>query len=116
MVNMKLSEEKQKDMKSETALGGADYPYGLQITLDNDSLLKLGIEELPDITSSIVIHAIAKVTAISINKNEKENKQVALQITDMEIGGIKKDDRMENKFYKKEDSSDGRPKNYIEGF
>lgn len=115
MVNMKLSEEKQKDMKSETVLGGAEYPYGLQITLDNDSLLKLGIEELPDITSSIVIHAVAKVTSISINRNEdKENKQVALQITDMEIGRIKKDTRMEDKFYKQKD--DERPVNYVEGF
>lgn len=118
MISMKLSKERQEKMPKETVLGGPEYPYGLHIELNNDGLDKLGIEGLPDINSSIAIRAIVKVTMVNISKNEnnkKANRRVGLQITDMEIVGIKKDDDTAAKFYKKVDG-DNRPVNFVEGF
>ena len=89
MISMKLSKEE----KTEQALGympepdGPEYPRGLTISLDDDSLEKLGVTDLPSAGSSLTITAKCTVTSTSVNSREggDSERNVGLQITDMEI-------------------------------
>lgn len=59
------------------------YPYGLCISLDEDSLKKLNLTESPDVGDMIHLFAMARVTSMS--QNEKSDgtvcQRVELQIT-----------------------------------
>lgn len=64
------------------------YPWGTRIDLDNDTLEKLGIDELPAVGSKMTMEA--KVTVIgsrqSASTGSGESRSLELQITDMELG------------------------------
>jgi hypothetical protein len=78
-----------------TILGGEakmerpDYPYGLNIHLDDDSLKALGMDKLPEIGAVMPLSAQVKVSGVSENASEGQPKRrtVSLQITDMALGG-----------------------------
>lgn len=62
MVDMAQSAEEA----NESMVGGASlYPWGLCITLDEDTLGKLGFSEPPPVGTVLSISAIVKVTAAS---------------------------------------------------
>lgn len=88
MINMKQSQ------KSETLLAEAqqddapEYPYGLRICLDSESLDKLGVTELPAVGTTMTL--MARVEVVSVSQHESgdgKNRDVSLQITDMELRG-----------------------------
>lgn len=84
MVNMKL-EKKQENM-NETMLGSPEYPDGLRIVLDNESLKKLDIKKPPDMKLSYMLHCKAEIASfMQKTDNEGEKATMCLQITDMEI-------------------------------
>ena len=70
-----------------------EYPYGLRINLDKDSLkkLKLDVDEF-EIDEPVVIMAKAEVKSLSKSDDASgERQDMSLQITDMDIksvGGI----------------------------
>jgi len=67
------------------------YPYGLSIYLDDDTLKKLGITDLPKVGTSMPATITVTVTGTSqrATQSSKEGEQmrtcVDLQITDMDI-------------------------------
>jgi hypothetical protein len=64
-----------------------EYPWGLNINLDEESLKKLGIADLPAVGGEMMITAKVKVTSTSsVEYDEGSRRTVALQITDMAIG------------------------------
>lgn len=83
LVNLKKEEESRLEMASKPE----PYPYGLCIHLDTDTLKKLGITDLPEVGSEfkLLAKAIVKSTHESEYLNEKENKCMDLQITDMAV-------------------------------
>lgn len=90
MVDMALTPEESAEMVSPappTKPKGPRYPYGLCISLDNESMEKLGLdkEELPDIGDMIHFMAMATVTSVSSSKVEGGDDccRVELQITNM---------------------------------
>ncbi len=91
MVNMKLSDQAYKDQPQAIAYDKPQYPYGLEISLDNDCLAKLGIDEVPEVGDVLTLKAkvIVKSTMESDSLNGGENCCMSLQITDMELGGVK---------------------------
>lgn len=104
MIDMAKTPEEIKEDIAETAMPVAapdkvpSYPWGLCITLDEDSLAKLGIDEkeLPDVGDMIHLFAMAKVTSASQNEREDKDgnktvcKRIELQITHM---GLEDEDR-----------------------
>lgn len=88
-----------KDMKSESKKKDVmeledhrpEYPYGLRIDLNNESLDKLGIKELPEIGETMVM--MAKVEVVSVgshaHKGGDKHRNVDLQITEMGFEGKK---------------------------
>lgn len=89
MVNMKLEKKDNVEMK-DTVLGGSEYPSGLQIYLDDESLKKLGISS-PDMKKAYILHCKAEIISFTQRIDDKgEKKTMALQITDMEIAAEEK--------------------------
>lgn len=99
MVSMAKSPEEMKedmaDMPAPVAankISGPKYPYGLCISLDDETLEKLGLEgDLPAVGETMHFEAIARVTCASANESEGMDgatrmcRRVELQITDMGV-------------------------------
>lgn len=86
MINMKQS-RKEATMLSECCADDApEYPYGLRLQLDEGSLAKLSINDLPEVGATM--HLTARVEVVSVSQYEHvdgRNKDVGLQITDMDL-------------------------------
>lgn len=106
LINMARSAaEVKNDAPMPTAVGeskyeGPKYPYGLCISLEDESLKKLGLDgDEPSVGDIIQFNAIAKVTNVSENESEgtdgttNKHCRVELQITDMGIPGTNQADR-----------------------
>lgn len=87
MKNMALTKEEQKRTSGETAVNKPKYPYGLEVRLDDESLTKLGIKELPEVGMKLMLEA--KVVVESVSQEDKATgkprRHVGLQITDMSL-------------------------------
>lgn len=88
MVNLKMSREERKEQTEVMAMDEPQYPYGLCIDLDDDTLAKLGITSLPAVGTAIQFTARAVVKSTSSNQYEgsEPESRMSLQLTDMEIG------------------------------
>ena len=102
-VNMKTGTDSfvGEDGKEETK---DQYPWGLRITLDNESLQKLGLnaKSLPAVGAGVTVMAMAKVLSVSTRSADNgEDSSIELQITDIGMGPMKGDDAKElkNAFY-----------------
>lgn len=77
--------DKKKEKKAMTVgpSGGADYPYGTRIDLDEDTLKKLGIKELPETGDELCLVASVKVLSTSAysSDGEKPRRSLTLQMT-----------------------------------
>ena len=79
---------------------GPMYPYGTCISLEDETLEKLDLDDdMPSVGDIIQFNAIAKVTSVSENEREGTDgikskcRRVELQITDMGIPGVNEADR-----------------------
>lgn len=79
-------------MPASGKISGPKYPYGLCLSLDDDTLKKLGLDgELPEVGEVIHFMAMARVTSASENERETTDGatekccRVELQITDMGV-------------------------------
>jgi hypothetical protein len=93
MPNLAMTKE---EAKSEYGVEPDDdslpkYPYGLTLYLDDDTLKKLGITDLPKVGTSMPATVTVMVTGTSqrATQSSKDGEQmrtcVDLQITDMDI-------------------------------
>jgi hypothetical protein len=90
LVSLKRTKEEQKKqeeaMKSPAIAGGEDYPYGLCLTLDSDTLDKLGLENLPKLGGKVSLEAVAEVVGASMNAGKDyNNREVRLQLTALKL-------------------------------
>jgi hypothetical protein len=89
LANMKMSPEEAKEEYGVPDPGDApQYPYGLTLSLCDESMAQLGMTELPAVGSKVMITAMATVTSTSSDSRQDGDteKRVGLQITDMELG------------------------------
>lgn len=87
LTNMKLSPTEAKEIDCcSPSDGGPAYPYGLSLYLNDETLTKLGMADLPDVGSKLQLTAIVEVTSNS-QRQTQDGKTVNmdLQITDMEL-------------------------------
>jgi uncharacterized membrane-anchored protein len=93
MVNMKIDRSTAKAYAEPAMVDAPAYPWGLNLTLDNETLEKLKLETLPEAGEQLLLVAKVKVTNTSSSDSAdgKKHQTVSLQITDMclEDGGEK---------------------------
>lgn len=84
MVNMKVSREKEEEIQSESP--EQEYPFGLRLWMNDDTLKKLGIKDLPEVGKEFGVEARAKVAEVSeVASESNEEKRMELQITDLNL-------------------------------
>lgn len=82
MVDLARTREEQDE---DAAPCAPMYPYGLCISLCDDELEKLDMDDDVEVGDMFHFHALAKVTSVSRNATEDgERNRVELQITHME--------------------------------
>lgn len=86
MINMK-SKPEMEEMPGAVEEDAPEYPYGLCVHLGTDDLAKLNITTLPEVGSTMMLHASVFVKSTSAYGTQGGGKDtcVTLQITDMEI-------------------------------
>lgn len=94
LTSMKL-DPKEREKKPETVLADRPvYPWGLTVNLDEESLDKLGMTELPAVGSALYLGANVEVTSVSDSEHTDEgggthrHRSVSLQITEMGLGDV----------------------------
>ncbi|ROU17795.1 hypothetical protein EB837_02955 [Kluyvera ascorbata] len=84
LVNLKTGTDSYQDEKGETHTRD-DYPWGLCISLDNETLNKLGVTT-PSVGGVVTITAKAMVKSTSERQDDDGTyRRAELQITDMGI-------------------------------
>jgi len=93
LINMQNSPQTAKEYAAPTAADAPKYPWGLCITLNDDSLEKLGVTALPAAGTEVTIVAKAVVTGTSERQTEGEGTKssMEMQITDMQLDGLDAD-------------------------
>lgn len=83
MISLKNTSKTEDEMEPQAEPVSQDgYPWGTRITLESDTLDKLGIKALPTVGDDLMIEA--KVRVISVRESDN-SKSVELQITDMDL-------------------------------
>jgi len=86
-----MKKEKSEGMDMSVP-SNSDYPYGLKICIDYESMEKLGIKELPAVGATMKIQAVVEVCGISMHETkDHECKSIDLQIVEMGVEGKKVD-------------------------
>jgi len=83
--DMKLSKKERKEAAPKVASSlGSEYPWGLEINLNDETLEKLGISKLPQVGKKVRIAATAEVVGVSQNQHgDQKDRSVRLQIVKM---------------------------------
>lgn len=93
LINMENTQQQATEQVSPSADKGPKYPWGLQISLNDDSLEKLGVTALPAVGTEVTIVAKATVAATREYSTEGSGSEASmdLQITDMQLDGLDQD-------------------------
>lgn len=90
-MDMRINEMEAKDRK-ETLLNEElsipQYPHGLCLYIDSESVKKLNLKKTPQIGEAMVLRAIAMVKEVEIEEGQKDdmnNYSFKLQIKDLEV-------------------------------
>lgn len=95
MKSMKLTPaEAKEEVSYDSPPKAPEYPYGLSICLDDETLKKLDMESIPDIGAVLTLEA----KVIVCSKSQYENQggadtSMSLQITDMDLSLVDADKR-----------------------
>lgn len=86
MINMKLPHKESVSLADCCVSERQEYPYGLALQLNSETLAKLGMNDLPDVGTVLTLHARVEVVSVSqYEQQDGQNREVGLQITDMEL-------------------------------
>lgn len=80
---------------------GPEYPWGLRLTLNNESLKKLGLTDNPKMGTVLHVDAVVEVCSVSSYEADSpkgESRSVDLQVTSMAIASAD-DDGAADKLY-----------------
>lgn len=62
------------------------YPYGMTLSMNQDTLAKLGIKTLPEVGSSLMMEIKVTVTSVSSRSgSDGQERSMELQVTDVDM-------------------------------
>lgn len=87
LVSMKRSPAEMKEGATPEEYKPSEYPYGLKLDLNDESLKSLRITKLPDIGEGMMLVAKVEVCNISAYDSSEggASRSMGLQITDMAL-------------------------------
>ena len=89
MTDMRRTNKRERDsgVNATSNDDGPEYPYGLRIHLDHESMKKLGMKDMPEVGSEVGFHGKAHVTGARAEKREgsDDTRHVELQMTHLGI-------------------------------
>ncbi len=93
MIDMKRAAEAEDSTMLSPKMKD-EYPWGLRISLDDETLTKLGMTELPKIDAEYKLVALACVVSISQNESAEgaPRRHVELQIEQMVLAPAAEED------------------------
>lgn len=88
MIDVKITEEERKNMAQPSDVSKVEhYPHGLKLHINEATMKKLMISELPDVESEMII--MARVSVVDARSEMIEGsgreKSMTLQITEMDL-------------------------------
>lgn len=86
LVDMKYTKAEAKAEASEyTKPQGPEYPWGLQIRLEDEELKKLGITSMPAVGQEMSLDVVVRVTSVSESQyaDGRADRCLSLQIVQM---------------------------------
>lgn len=92
LVDMKYTKAEAKAEAAEYSKPqGPEYPWGLQIRLEDDELKKLGITSMPAVGEEMSLDVVVRVTSVSESQyaDGRADRCLCLQIVQM---GVEEDD------------------------
>ena len=105
MIDVKFTPKEGKENTAEAAeMVAPSYPWGLSISLYNDSLEKLGLTDKKfSVGDEMTIECVVKVSGVSEDEtiNDGTRKRVGLQITEMGVKTDTEEDKQAKGIYKK---------------
>lgn len=86
LADMTLDKAEQKK-ESSMAIEAPKYPCGLNFSMNDDALEKIGMTDMPEVGEEMTLTAIVTVTGVSANDygDGQKNRSVSLQITSMSL-------------------------------
>lgn len=101
LTSMKLDAAEQKK-ESEMVVDKPKFPCGLNFSLNEDAIDKLGIKTLPSVDEEYTLTASVRVSGVSDNDyGNGKNRNISLQITAMTLGDAEKESNTEGTLYDK---------------
>lgn len=92
LVSMKLDKSEQKK-EADIAYEPPQYPWGLSLSLDDEALDKLGMDDLPDVKDTMTLTARVCVTNVSASAGEGgQRRSVSLQIEALALSDVVDDE------------------------
>lgn len=89
LVSLELTKAERKKEAEPLSAPMAErplYPYGTSLYLNDETLAKLGIDEMPAVGTTFMIEAVVKVTGTSEREYEGgSHRTLDLQITEMSL-------------------------------
>lgn len=89
MISMKNdAKEEKKDYATVCApCDDSEYPYCLKLYLNEETIGKLGIKNMPEVGTYLTLNAAVEVVGVSMRevKDGKTDRCIDLQITDMAL-------------------------------
>lgn len=89
LKNMAMKKKESTEMAQPCCVGegeGPKYPYGLNIRLEEESIAKLGLKEMPEAGSVMLVMAKANVDECSVRDTQDgKRRYICLQITDLSV-------------------------------
>lgn len=102
MKSMMISEgEKRESSVLSVVDDKPSYPYGLKITLDPDTIAKLGLSDVPEVGAKMGIIGMAEVVAVNKveGRGDVDSFSVELQIQDFDVKTESKESKASNMLY-----------------
>ena len=90
LTDMKMSKKQVKgEFEVSPAENGPRFPHGLSISLNNDSLKKLGFDSVPDVGEEFIVVGVGPVTHASEHKRQNgTDRDVTIQLQKVEVGPV----------------------------
>lgn len=95
MIDMKITESEKKDASLLSVVDDRpNYPYGLEIRLDSETIKKLNLKD-PQVGQKMMMEAMVEITSVSSTnfKGDEKKYTVNMQITQMELEDKDSDDK-----------------------